>query len=94
VTGISPLNYEIEVKKLEIFDEVILKPAVIGVLVNPTTQNAARMLHDIQSAALTLDRKILVVNASNERNFDPAFTRLVQQKIGAVVIPTDLRQSN
>jgi putative ABC transport system substrate-binding protein len=47
------------------------------------------MLHDIQSAAFTLDRKILVVNASNERDFDPAFTRLVQQKIGAVVIATD-----
>jgi putative ABC transport system substrate-binding protein len=89
VTGISPLNFEIEVKKLEILHEVIPKPAVIGVLVNPTNQNAARMLHDIQSAALTLDRKILVVNASNERDFDPAFTRLVQQKIGAVVIATD-----
>ena len=88
-TGVSPLNFEIEVKKLEILCEVIPKPAVIGVLINPTNQNAARMLHDIQSAALTLDRKILIVNASNERDFDPAFIELVQQKISAVVIATD-----
>jgi putative ABC transport system substrate-binding protein len=89
VTGISPLNYEIDVKKLEILNEVIPKAAVIGVLVNPTNQNSRRMLQDIQSAAVTLDRKIFVIDASNERDLGPAFTRLVQEKIGAVVVATD-----
>ena len=89
ITGVSPLNYEIEVKKLEVLSEVIPKPAVIGVLVNPTSPNTKQMLQDIQAAALTLDRKISIVNASNERDFDPALTTVAQQKIGAVVVATD-----
>jgi putative tryptophan/tyrosine transport system substrate-binding protein len=89
MTGVSALNYEIEVKKLEVLSEVIPKPAVIGVLVNPTNQNSGRMLQDIQAAAIVLNRIISVVNASNERDLDPAFTALVQQKIGAVVVATD-----
>jgi putative ABC transport system substrate-binding protein len=89
MTGVNPLNNEIEVKKLEALGEVIPKPAVIGVLVNPTNQDVERQLQDIKAAALALDRKLSVVNASNERDFDLAFTTLVEQKIGAVVVATD-----
>jgi putative ABC transport system substrate-binding protein len=89
ITGVSPLNYEVEVKKLEVLGEVIPKPAVIGVLVNPANQNSERVLQDIQAAARTLDRNIMIVNASNERDLEPAFASLIKQKIGAVVIVTD-----
>jgi putative ABC transport system substrate-binding protein len=90
VTGVSPLGYELEAKKLEILSELMPSASVVGILTNPRNPNAERALQDIQTAARTLGREILVVNASSERDIDSAFATLVQQHIGALLVSGDV----
>jgi putative tryptophan/tyrosine transport system substrate-binding protein len=43
----------------------------------------------LQTAARAIQREILVVSASTEREIDTAFTTLVQRKVGALVVGND-----
>jgi putative ABC transport system substrate-binding protein len=90
ITGVSPLAYELEGKKLEILSEVTPSASVIGVLTNPSNPDSEGALRDIQTAARTLGREILVVNASSERDIDSAFATLVQQSIGGLLVTGDV----
>jgi putative tryptophan/tyrosine transport system substrate-binding protein len=94
VTGVSPLGYELEAKKLEILTEAIPSASIIGVLNNPSNPNAERALRDIDAAARTLRREVHVVNASNEREIDAAFETFVQQQVGAVLVSGDVFFTN
>ena len=44
---------------------------------------------DVQAAAHSLGTELLVLNASNEREIDAAFTSAVQQHVKAVVVGAD-----
>ena len=54
---------------------------VIAVLVNPTSEHEAQ-LRDVEEAARAIGQQILIVNASNEREFDAAFATLTQLRAG------------
>ena len=90
VTGVSPLGYELEAKKLQILSEGIPTASVIGILSNPSNPNAERALRDIQTAARTLAREIVVANASSERDIDSAFAMLVARHVGALLVSSDV----
>jgi putative ABC transport system substrate-binding protein len=90
VTGVSPLGYELEGKKLQILSEAIPGASVIAILSNPGNPNADRALHDIRAAARTLGREILVAHASSERNIESAFATFVTRQIGALLVSGDV----
>jgi len=90
VTGVSPLGFELEGKKLEILSETLPSASVIGILTNPSNPNTQRGLQDIQKAAHTLGREILVVTASTKQEIDFVFATLVQQHVGALLVSSDV----
>ena len=55
----------------------------------PTNPNAETYTKDMQAAADTLGQKLLVVRASTEPDIDAAFTALVRQQAGALVVVSD-----
>ena len=59
---------------------------MIGVLVNPTVAAAQSQESEAQVAARALGLQLLVVNAGSERDFDTAFTTLVEQRVEALLI--------
>jgi putative ABC transport system substrate-binding protein len=89
LTGVSNLNVELGPKRLELLHELIPAATVVALLVNPNNRNAETLTRDHQAAARTLGLQLHVVPSSAERDFDTAFTTLVQLKVGALVIATD-----
>ena len=59
---------------------------MIGFLVYAHIPNAEPDTRDAQTAAHTLGRKLVVVKAHTESDFEPAFTTLLQQKVGALAV--------
>jgi putative tryptophan/tyrosine transport system substrate-binding protein len=89
VTGISFLVSEMAAKHVQLLNELAPKTAVIGFLANPSNPNLASAATEAQKAADMLSLKLVVVNASAERDFDPAFTTLVQQRVDSLFVEVD-----
>jgi len=87
ITGISFYNSaDLESKQLELLREVVPKAAVIGVLVNPTMAAVQPQESEAQVAARALGLQLFVANAGSERDFDTAFTTLVEHRVEALLI--------
>src|SRR5438552_18711673 len=65
------------------------KSAIIGMLENPTNPNSDAVRANVQAAADSIGRKLVVAKAIVERDIEPAFTTLVQQGIGSLLIRSD-----
>ena len=90
ITGVTNLNTELGPKRLELLRELMPTANVIALLVNPTSPLIAETVsHELQSTARTLGLQLLILNASNERDFDTIFSTLVQQRASALVIAPD-----
>ena len=90
MTGVSNLSTAMGAKELELLHAVVPSATVIALLVNPTDPIIVETLSkDLQTAARAIQRELLVVSASTEREIDTAFTTLVQRKVGALVVGND-----
>ena len=89
VTGVSQLSSLLEEKRFGLLHELMPNAALIGVLINPTDLNTERQKSDLQAAARITGQQILFVNAASESDFDTAFTTLVKQRAGALIVASD-----
>jgi len=89
ITGISFLSSELEAKRLGLLHELSPDASLVAVLINPNFLDAAKHLRDVQEAARTLGLRLLVLNASSEREIDAAFATLVQKRAGALLVTAD-----
>jgi ABC-type uncharacterized transport system substrate-binding protein len=87
-TGVAFFSVMLEAKKLELLRELVPGAAAVAMLVNPTTPNPA-ILRGAQEAARALGLQLLALEASTASEIDTAFTTLVQQKAGALVVAGD-----
>src|SRR5262249_14790116 len=74
----------------ELLHETVPRAAAIGFLENPTNSNAEAIRKEAQAAASALGRKLVIVEAILESHFDTAFTMLVQQRVEALLIRSDI----
>jgi putative tryptophan/tyrosine transport system substrate-binding protein len=87
ITGVSILDVELGPKRLELLHELAPTATVIGVLVNPTDPARAETTSkELQAAARTLGLQVHVLHASTDRDFDTVFARLVELRLGGLVI--------
>jgi putative ABC transport system substrate-binding protein len=66
--------------------ELIPKATTIAVLVNSNFSDAENQLRDVQEAAGRLGVQFIIVRANAESDFDAAFSTLVQQRAGALLV--------
>jgi putative ABC transport system substrate-binding protein len=88
-TGVANLESELVGKQIELLHELLPKAAVIGLLVNPTSQNTETQLRDVSIAARDFGLHIPVQNASSDRELDTAFAMLVEQRAFGLVVGSD-----
>jgi putative ABC transport system substrate-binding protein len=88
-TGFIQFAAVLEAKRLQLLNELVPNPAVIGVLVNPANPAAETQMTDVHAAARSIGRQIHVVTASSEGEFDAAFASLVRQRIGGLLVAAD-----
>jgi putative tryptophan/tyrosine transport system substrate-binding protein len=89
ITGVILLAGALEPKRLELLREIISRDAVIAFLVNPNFSDAKTQLRDVQAAAGVMGQRLVVINASTEQDFDPAFQRMIDQRIGGLLVSAD-----
>jgi len=90
VTGATSLNLEVAPKRLELMHELLPSVTSMALLVNPAVPaNAEPVSRSSQAAAQALGLKLQIVHASSDRDFDAVFERLIQLRVGALVIAPD-----
>jgi len=89
LTGVTALGNTLASKQLEILHQVLPGSAPIGVFLNPDNPNAQADARDVGEAARTLERRLTLLNARNERDIDAAFATLVQRDARGLVVVAD-----
>jgi putative ABC transport system substrate-binding protein len=84
VTGTAILEVELAPKRLQLLRELIPNAAVFGLLADPADPSTQSVIADLQAAARTLGRQLVVVNARTDSDLETAFETLSQQRVGAV----------
>src|SRR5271156_826932 len=86
LTGSAILTGELAPKRLQLLRELTPNAAVFGVLADPAFPVTQSTIADLQAAARTLGRQLVVVNARTESDLETAFTTFSQQRVGAVLV--------
>ena len=89
LTGVAILTNTLAPKQLELLHEVVPSATLVGFLVNPKNPIAESDTRDLQSAASATRQQILVLNASTDGEVEAAFTALLQQRAGALLVQSD-----
>ena len=90
VTGVTLLSVEVGPKLLDLLRGAAPSATVMGLLVNPTNPNAESQVKNTQAAALRLGLQLQVLNASAESEFDAAFVKLQELRVGGLIIGQDV----
>jgi putative ABC transport system substrate-binding protein len=86
ITGVYMFTSGLEAKRLGLLHEMVPKVTTIAVLINPNYLDAENQLRDVQEAAVRLGVQLVVVRANAENDFDAAFSTVVQQRSGALLV--------
>ena len=90
LTGINFFSLELAAKRLELLRELVPAATRIAVLVNPANPaNAKSTVRDVETAARAMGLQIQVLNASNGREIDAAFTSLARDRPDALFVGAD-----
>jgi putative tryptophan/tyrosine transport system substrate-binding protein len=73
-------------KRLELLHELVPRATVIGLLMDPNWPGAVAELPELEAAGDTIGAQIVVVRASDERDFENAFAKIMLSGAGALMI--------
>jgi putative tryptophan/tyrosine transport system substrate-binding protein len=89
ITGVTLLGSEVAPKRLGLLLELIPSALVVGVLANPGNPISEPQLQELQAAARTLDRQLVVFKASTDNDIAAAFAAIDRQRVGALLVAAD-----
>jgi ABC-type uncharacterized transport system substrate-binding protein len=89
LTGMSILTSLLVTKQFDLLHQLAPATEMIGLLVNPNFPDTEPIMRDAQAAAKARGQKVAVAKASAANQFDSAFTTLLQQGIGTLLVPAD-----
>jgi putative ABC transport system substrate-binding protein len=76
-------------KRIEIVRELVPKAAVVGMLVNPNSPDAAPEIRDVESAARANNLQLRLINATTPAEIDQAFEVIAIQRPDALLVGGD-----
>ena len=86
LTGLTFFGNRLIAKRLELLLELVPGARIVAVLIDPDFSSSATELREVEEAGRSIERKIVPVKARNAREFDDAFTRMIQAGAGALVV--------
>ena len=90
ITGATYLNVEVGPKLLELLHEVVPTATTVAAARQSNQSQCRNPANSLQVAAGTLGLELHVLKASTERDIDTAFETLIQQRVGGLVVPSDV----
>jgi putative tryptophan/tyrosine transport system substrate-binding protein len=88
LTGTTIMAVEMGPKRLDIVRQLVPNVTAVAMLINPRFPTAVAEAREIQDAA-PVGIQIHLLNASTESEIDAAFTTIVEQRSGALIVGTD-----
>jgi putative ABC transport system substrate-binding protein len=89
LTGVVTIGNLIAPKQLELVHELVPAASSIAFLVNPNNPNTEPDTRNLQAAVRTTGQQLLALKAGTDGEIDVAFTTLVQQHAGALLVQAD-----
>ena len=86
ITGTFQFTSGLEAKRLDLLHELVPKVTTIAVLINPSFSDAEDQLRDVREAAVRLGVQLVIARANTEADFDAAFSTLVKERAGALLV--------
>jgi ABC-type uncharacterized transport system substrate-binding protein len=86
LTGVTLLTTMLGAKRIGLLRELVPKADPIAILINPNSPVSPLQLQDAMEGASQVGVRLVVLNASDESHFEPAFATLVAQRAGALMI--------
>jgi putative ABC transport system substrate-binding protein len=90
LTGVTFLGGSLAPKQFEVLHETVSGAEAIGMLENPTNPKTEDVRRDVQAAADALGRKLIVARAVVENDIEMAVASLARQRIGALLVRSDV----
>jgi putative ABC transport system substrate-binding protein len=85
-TAVTVISAALWPKRLELLHELAASSTIIALLVNPDDPSAEPSTRDVHAAARGLGLQVHVLEASNENDFETAFSTLVSQRASALLV--------
>jgi putative tryptophan/tyrosine transport system substrate-binding protein len=89
LTGVSFLTGELGGKRLGLICELVPGTSAVALLLNPKDTGAELQRQDVQAAAQALGRRLLVLHARAETDFEVNFEGLKREQAGVLVVEND-----
>jgi putative ABC transport system substrate-binding protein len=94
LTGVSVITNTLWPKRLELLRELLPTIPLIALLVNPTNLLHLSATRELNDAARKLGQEVLILPASVEADFEPAFAALVEKRASALIVSDDALFTN
>lgn len=88
-TGVVSLSIELEPKKLELLHGLIPAAKIVGALINDTNPFSQSQSSALHQASHALGLTVQIFNARTEDDFEAAFAKFSEQRVGGLVIAND-----
>ena len=89
VTGVSWFNAELGPKRLGLLHELVPNATIVALLINPNNPESVRQPAELQHAARAIGLQLVVLTATSAGDIDAAFTAMVQNGVGGLLIGSD-----
>jgi len=86
VTGLVFFAAVLGAKRLELLHQMVPKATTIGVLVNPGNSNTEAERSEVQAAAKSIGKQLIILEARSARDIEAAFATFVERGAGALFI--------
>jgi ABC-type uncharacterized transport system substrate-binding protein len=86
VTGVVFPSSDLAAKRLGLLHDLVPKSVAIAALLDPAAPGAEFQMKEVETAGQSIGRQVLIVKATDEREFHAAFTTMVQQSTGGLLI--------
>jgi putative tryptophan/tyrosine transport system substrate-binding protein len=90
ITGVTTLGQELTAKRLELLKETMPGVSRIAVLTNPPSPYTAMFMSEREAEARTLGLHLSVLEARSPSEIEKAFTTMVTERAGALMVLTDI----
>ena len=86
VTGVVFTVTDLTAKRLGLLHELVPKATVVAALVDPNRPENELEFREVETAGRAIGRKIVIVKAANEHEFNAAFATMVQAGAHALLV--------
>jgi putative tryptophan/tyrosine transport system substrate-binding protein len=88
-TGATVISATLWPKRLELLRDLIGQTGVVAVLVNPNNATTDPATKSIEAAAKNVGQRIILVNATAEKDFEAAFAKIADERANGLIVADD-----